>query len=249
MTHNPRLQPFTLIELLVVVAIIAVLASMLLPALSTARIKAKSAACMSQSRQIGLSMMIYLDNSDSNLPPNPTKSGDRASNMLTDYNDSSIPFGLGYLLEEGLDTNTLICPGRHEHGQGNNCDYVTGWPGRGGDAFLREYPNMRYFLDEMPVSTGGIPRINGRTVLVADVRTRDEYRQNPADIPHGGGANLLMYDGSVTWRPNAFGPSSDILAKPNTFVSDVTLRDRNWKTGHDYGTGWWYWIEKEQQGL
>ncbi len=229
-------------------SIIAVLASMLLPALSQARIKAKTSACMSQSRQIGLSMMMYVDNADDNLPPNPTKAGDRASNMLTSYSDSSIPFGLGYLLEEGLDLATLTCPGRHEHGTGNNCDYVTGWPGRGGDVYYREYPKLRYFMEEMPVTTGGIPRIDGRRVLVADVRTRNEYRQNPSDIPHGGAANLLFFDGSVITRPHAFGPTSDILGLPNSWVGDVTLRDRNWKTGHDYGSGWWFWIEREVQG-
>lgn len=108
-------KAFTLVELLVVISIIALLVSILLPALNKARDAAKFTICQTNMHQIGLAMTMYAnENKGRNVP------GDTAGVTIYGYDPSQNEYrfflfghllGGGYLPLPEADNSVLYCPG------------------------------------------------------------------------------------------------------------------------------------------
>ncbi len=90
---------FTLIELLVVTSIIAVLASMLLPALASAKQKAKALQCLSSLKQVGIGCALYALDNDDQLPETAHQSASWIGKLAV--------YGLTNIYRCSLDTNRL----------------------------------------------------------------------------------------------------------------------------------------------
>ncbi len=109
-------KAFTLIELLVVIAIIAILAAILFPVFAQAKQAAKQTQCLSNGRQIGIALMLYLNDYDDRYPQEHPSTSNPAvddSNAQLEGTDYGSPFDkiLPYVAStNSAKTQLYICP-------------------------------------------------------------------------------------------------------------------------------------------
>jgi prepilin-type N-terminal cleavage/methylation domain-containing protein/prepilin-type processing-associated H-X9-DG protein len=137
-----RKRGFTLIELLVVIAIIAILAAILFPVFAQARDKARAASCLSNTKQIGTAVMMYVQDYDETFPFSDNFGivipGSPVQGGYQYWGDAIFP----YVKSGGESTHPVYKGGTRSYGPVQRCPSVGNWwTGYAYNILLGYYPS------------------------------------------------------------------------------------------------------------
>ena len=221
---------FTLIELLIVIAIIAILAAMLLPALGKARERANAIKCLSNEKQAGVGTSMYLaDNSDFFMPYQLTAAQAGTTNgrvwaeMLSDvkYVNRAI-FACPTLKSPKVQTNytpsgmTYTGYGYNHYNLGSNMAVSSSDKSTAKMSQLR-YPSIGYVAMDTNQGLGA----NLGNFCELDFESSNPAKNGRPDPRHGGGLNILYVDGHAGYKKVSIGkPYQDLTERKNGIVPD-----------------------------